>query len=67
MIDNQKILYKFIQTNDNVNWHIISHKYILSENFIREFKDEVNWLYISAYQKLSENFKEKFKHKLNDY
>ncbi len=34
MVDNQIILLKFIQTNKNVNWYIISYKYILSENFI---------------------------------
>ena len=64
MINNQKILLKFIQTNDNVNWYSISHKYKLSENFILEFHNKVNWYQISANQKLSENFKEKFKHKL---
>ena len=64
MVDNQKILYKFIQTNDNVNWSIISYKYILSKNFIRKFKYKLDWYEISKYQKLSEKFKEKFKHKL---
>ena len=60
MISNQKILFKFIQTNDNVSWHIISYKYILSENFIREFQNKVDWVEISAYQKLSENFIREF-------
>ena len=46
MIDNQKILFKFIQTNKNVDWYSISSYYKLSENFIREFKDKVNWFYI---------------------
>ena len=32
MIDNQTILYKFIQTNNNVNWPSISYKYKLSED-----------------------------------
>ena len=62
MIDNQKILLKFIQTNKNVNWSSISYNYKLSENFIQEFQDKVNLYYILAWQKLSE----KFKHKLND-
>ena len=34
MINNQKIILKFIQTNNtNVDWYRISYKYILSENF----------------------------------
>ena len=46
MINNQKILLKFIQTNNNVNWINISNKYKLSradeklldifKNFARE-------------------------------
>ena len=39
MINIQKILYKFIKTNKNINWHNISNHYVLSEKFIREFKD----------------------------
>ena len=65
MINNQIILFKFIQTNKNVDWYRISHKYILSENFIIEFQDKVNWYYILEYQTLSEDFKKEFKHKLN--
>ena len=61
MANNQKILLKFIQIHSNVDWNYISSQYILSENFIREFKDEVNWYYISPYQKLSENFIREFK------
>ena len=57
MVNNQIILFKFIQTNNNVNWENISYRYILSENFILEFQDEVNWYFISRYQTLSENFK----------
>ena len=64
MINNQKILFKFIQTNKNVDWYKISYFYKLSENFIREFQDKVNWYYILEYQTLSENFKEEFKHKI---
>ena len=52
MVNNQKILYKFIKTNDNVDWNNISDKYTLSENFIREFQDKVNWTKISKNQKL---------------
>ncbi len=46
MIDNQKILLKFIQINKNVDWYNISYRYLLSKNFIREFKDQVDWFYI---------------------
>ena len=35
MINNQKILYKFIKTNKNVDWFYIDSNYIFSENFIR--------------------------------
>ena len=70
MIDNQIILYKFIQINKNIDWVNISYQYKLSENFIQEFQDKLNWSSISYYQNLSENFikkfKEEFKHKLND-
>ena len=62
MIDNQIILYKFIQTNLN---HI-SYCYNLSENFITEFQDKIEWYHIAEYQTLSEKFKKEFKHKLND-
>ena len=65
MIDNQKILYEFIQTNNDVNWYYISAHQKLSENFIREFQNKVNWDNISYNQKLSENFKKEFKYKLN--
>ena len=56
MVDNQKTLYKFIETNKSINWFNISYQYILSENFIREFGNKVDWLYISTYQTLSESF-----------
>ena len=56
MINNQKILFKFIQINTNIDWPTISYRYNLSSNFIEKFKDEVNWLSISEYQKLSEDF-----------
>ena len=64
MINNQKILLKFIQIHSNVNWPSISFYYKLSENFIREFKDKVDWYYISAHQKLSENFIREFQDKV---
>ena len=57
MVDNQKILLKFIQIHSNVNWYIISYRYKLSENFIKEFQDKIDWFKISAFQKLSEKFK----------
>ena len=56
MINNQIILFKFIQINTNIDWPTISYRYNLSSNFIEKFKDEVNWLSISEYQKLSEDF-----------
>ena len=65
MVNNQKILFKFIQIHSNLNWHHISEYQTLSENFIREFQNKVNWIIISKNQKLSENFKKEFKHKLN--
>ena len=61
---NQIILYKFIQTNNNVNWYDISYFYKLSENFIREFQDKVHWVHISYKQELSENFIREFKDKV---
>ena len=36
MINNQIILFKFIEINDNVNWNHISIDYKLSVNFIRD-------------------------------
>ena len=62
MINNQIILFKFIQTNDNVDWCSITYGYKLSENFIREFQDKIDWQYISYTQKLYEDFKKEFKH-----
>ena len=64
MINNQKILFKFIQTNKNINFNYISYQYILSENFIRELQDKVDWCYISERQKLSENFIREFQDKV---
>ena len=63
MVNNQKILLKFIKTNDNVNWGYISIYQKLSENFIREFENKVVWHRISEYQTLSENFIREFKYK----
>ena len=65
MINNQIILYKFIQTNNNVNWYSISSYYKLSENFIEKFQDNVDWANISACQNLSINFIQKFQNKVN--
>ena len=42
MINNQKIILKFIQINNNVNWPSISYKYKLSENFIRKFYQKIS-------------------------
>ena len=65
MINNQIILLKFIQINKNIDWYIISDKYILSENFIREFQNKVDCDYISEYQTLSENFIRELQDKVN--
>jgi hypothetical protein len=67
MINKQKILNKFIQINNNVNWRYISYYYELSENFIRNFKNDVDWYYISSKQKLSENFIREFQDKVYWY
>ena len=64
MVNNLKILFKFIKINSNVNWYVISYNYKLSEKFIYEFQDKVYWAYISKYQNLSKNFKNEFKHKI---
>ena len=60
MINNQIILLKFIQINNNVDWEYISYFYKLSENFIKKFQNNVDWDNISYVQKLSITFKEKF-------
>ena len=65
MINNQIIVFKFIQNNKNVDWTDISIDYKLSENFIREFENEINWDNISYYQNLSENFIREFKDKVS--
>ena len=52
MINNQKILFKFIQTNNNVDWENISCYYKLSENFIRKHQNKVNWYNMPACQEL---------------
>ena len=36
MINNQIILYKFIQIHSNLNWNFISYNYKLADNFIRK-------------------------------
>ena len=61
MIISQKILLKFIQTNDNVNWDDISYFYKLLKNFIREYQNKFYWPIISKYQTLSEDFIREFK------
>ena len=48
MLDNQKILFKFIQTNKNIDWYSIFY-YTLSKNFICKFQDKVDWFYISKH------------------
>ena len=65
MINNQIILFKFIQINDNANRYSISEYQKLSENFIREFKYKVDWVHISYQYILSENFIRKFKNKVD--
>jgi hypothetical protein len=46
------------------DWLIISHRYKLTEEFIREFRDRVWWVYISYTQELSENFIREFHRKV---
>ena len=67
MVDNQKILYKFIQINTNIDWSNISCYYKLSENFIREFQNKVDWSSISRCQTLSETFIREFQDKIDWY
>ena len=68
MINNQIILLKFIQINNNVDWEYISYFYKLSENFIKKFQNNVDCDNISSYiQKLSENFIREFQDKVNWY
>ena len=50
---------------NNQDWFILSHKRILSEDFIREFQDKVFWNVISHYQKLSEHFIIEYQDKIN--
>ena len=46
-----------IRKNPNKqDWLDISHKYILSEDFITEFQNKVDWYTICAFQKLSKEF-----------
>ena len=42
MIDNQRILLKFIQINTNINWNYISFYYKLPK-FTRKFKLEFKY------------------------
>ena len=54
-----------------INWENISHKYNLSEDFIREFQDKViwynkvYWAHICRHQKLSKEFIVEFADKVN--
>ncbi len=43
MVNNQRILLKFIQTNKNIDYGEISANQKLSEDFIREFKNKIDW------------------------
>ena len=53
---------------NNVNWFEISAYYILSEDFIREFKDKVEWWNICLNRTiLSENFSREFQDKIDWY
>ena len=60
-----KELGTYYKSLDDVNWHYISERKNLSENFIREFKDKVYWIDISYYQNLSENFIKEFQNSVN--
>jgi hypothetical protein len=48
-----------------LHWQYISYAYILSEDFIREFKDYVEWKVISLYQNLSKEFIIEFADKID--
>ncbi len=53
-------LKAWILSSEHVDFDDISSNYILSEEFIREFKDKLDWLLISEHQKLSMEFIEEF-------
>ena len=36
MVNNQRILLKFIQIHSNLKWDYISYNYKLADNFIRK-------------------------------
>lgn len=48
------------QLKYKVDWDVVSAKFGLSEDFIRQFQGQVNWLWISLRQKLSESFIREF-------
>jgi hypothetical protein len=57
---------KSIHDNSSkIDWTGLSCKFILSEDFIREFKDKVYWVGISYQQQLSESFIREFQDKVD--
>ena len=62
--EHKEIINKYDKDYDS----IYTHKYLLSENFIRKFKDEIDWSWVSICQTLSEDFIREFKDKVDwDY
>ncbi len=54
-------LIEQIESGKKQDWYDISENYVLSENFIRQYKEKVCWHDIKKYQELSYNFKAEFK------
>ena len=61
----QSEIEKIRKDPDEHDWRSISYDYILSEEFIREFKNQINWRYICRIQVLSENFIREFQNKVD--
>jgi len=58
-IKNNPKIYRYdspYAIKSNFDWGIISSRYELPEDFIKEFMDYVYWSYISQFQKLSFEF-----------
>lgn len=52
---------------EHVDWHQVSQRYKLSEDFIKEFLDELSLCGLSEYQDLSEDFIREFRDEWNWY
>lgn len=51
-----QILGTDFKSDNDINWVDISSAYILSEDFMDEFKEDISWEHVSVYQRLSEEF-----------